>query len=76
MLGQMQEWPLLIHKVADFAATQHGDREIVSRLVEGVIHRETYRDLRARSLKVATARTLLIPMRSASPTSSWQAGFW
>ena len=53
MLGQMQEWPLLIHKIADFAAIQHGRTEIVSRLVEGVVHRETYRDLRARSLKVA-----------------------
>jgi acyl-CoA synthetase (AMP-forming)/AMP-acid ligase II len=53
MLGQMQEWPLLIHKIADFAAIQHGETEIVSRLVEGVIHRETYRDLRTRALKVA-----------------------
>ncbi len=53
MLGQMQEWPLLIHKIADFAAIQHGGTEIVSRLVEGVIHRETYRDMRERALKVA-----------------------
>ena len=53
MLGQMQEWPLLIHKVAEFAAIQHGQTEIVSRRVEGAIHRETYRDLRTRALKVA-----------------------
>jgi fatty-acyl-CoA synthase len=53
MLGQMQDWPLLIHKIADFAALQHGGQEIVSRLVEGNIHRETYRDMRARALKVA-----------------------
>ncbi len=53
MLGQMQEWPLLIHKIADFAASQHGGQQIVSRLVEGGVHRETYRDMRARSLKVA-----------------------
>jgi len=53
MLGQMQDWPLLIHKIADFAAAQHGGQEIVSRLVEGGLHRETYRDMRARSLKVA-----------------------
>jgi fatty-acyl-CoA synthase len=53
MLGQMQDWPLLIHKIIDFAATQHGAQEIVSRLVEGPIHRTNYRDLRARSLKVA-----------------------
>jgi acyl-CoA synthetase (AMP-forming)/AMP-acid ligase II len=53
MLGQMQEWPLLIHKIIDFASSQHGDREVVSRLVEGPIHRIGYRDLRTRSLKLA-----------------------
>ena len=53
MLGQMQDWPLLIHKIIDFAGVQHGGQEVVSRLVEGPIHRVTYRDLRARALKVA-----------------------
>jgi hypothetical protein len=27
MLGQMQEWPLLIHKIIDFAGSQRGNRE-------------------------------------------------
>ena len=53
MLGQMQEWPLRIHKIIDFAASQHPNREIVTRLVEGPIHRTNYRELRQRSLKVA-----------------------
>src|ERR1700722_7417584 len=53
MLGQMQDWPLLIHKIIDFAGTQHGEREVVSRLVEGPIHRIGYRDLRTRALKLA-----------------------
>jgi fatty-acyl-CoA synthase len=53
MLGQMQEWPLLIHKIIDFAGRQHGAQEVVSRLVEGPIHRINYNDLRLRSLKVA-----------------------
>ena len=53
MLGQMQEWPLLIHKVIDFAGAQHGGQEVVSRSVEGPITRLTYRDLRGRALKVA-----------------------
>ena len=53
MLGLMQDWPLLIHKIADFAAAQHSGQEIVSRLVEGGVHRETYRDMRTRALKVA-----------------------
>jgi len=53
MLGLMQEWPLLCHKILDYAARQHGDREIVSRSVEGPIVRTNYRDLRVRALKVA-----------------------
>lgn len=53
MLGLMQDWPLLCHKIIDNAARQHGNREIVSRSVEGPIVRTTYRDLRQRALKVA-----------------------
>jgi fatty-acyl-CoA synthase len=53
MLGLMQEWPLVCHKVIDHAARQHGNREIVSRSVEGPIVRTTYRDVRDRALKVA-----------------------
>ena len=53
MLGQMQPWPLLIQKIIDFAGVQHGAQEVVSRLVEGPIHRETFSELRLRSLKVA-----------------------
>jgi fatty-acyl-CoA synthase len=53
MLGLMQEWPLLCHKLIDHAALQHGNREIVSRSIEGPIVRTTYGELRKRSLKVA-----------------------
>jgi acyl-CoA synthetase (AMP-forming)/AMP-acid ligase II len=53
MLGLMQEWPLLLHKVIDFAAIQHGAREVVSRTIEGPMHRSNYSEVRARSLRVA-----------------------
>ena len=53
MLGQMQDWPLLIHKIIDFAGKQHALQEVVSRMCEGPIHRTNYGELRARSLKVA-----------------------
>jgi len=53
MQGLMQEWPLLCHKIIDHAARQHGNREIVSRSVEGPIVRTNYRELRKRALKVA-----------------------
>ncbi|MEO9612311.1 MAG: 3-(methylthio)propionyl-CoA ligase [Nitratireductor sp.] len=53
MLGLMQQWPLLCHKILDHAARQHGAREVVSRAVEGPIVRTTYAEIRARALKVA-----------------------
>ncbi len=53
MLGLMQDWPLLCHKIIDHAAKYHGEREIVSRSVEGPIHRTNYRNTRARALAFA-----------------------
>ena len=58
MLGLMQNWPLLIHRIIDHAATQHGSREVVSRSVEGPIHRTCYRDLRMRALRGAKRLTM------------------
>ena len=55
MLGLMQEWPLLCHKIIDYAATQHGAREIVTRSVEGPITRTNYREIRDRALRLAQA---------------------
>ena len=53
MLGLMQDWPLLCHRIIDHAATNHADRAVVSRSVEGPIHTTNYADIRARALKVA-----------------------
>jgi len=54
MLGLMQDWPLLLHKIVDHAAIQHGTREIVSRAVEdGSLRRTTYADLRQDALRIA-----------------------
>ena len=53
MLGLMQDWPLLQHRIIDHAAIQYGEQEIVTRSVEGPIHRESFIDLRRRSLQVA-----------------------
>jgi fatty-acyl-CoA synthase len=53
MLGLMQDWPLLCHRIIDHAAAQHGDRRVVSLSVEGPIHTTTYAELRRRALKVA-----------------------
>jgi fatty-acyl-CoA synthase len=51
----MQERPLLISQLLSFAGTYHGDREIVSRTVEGPIHRTNYRELEARAKRLANA---------------------
>jgi len=53
MLGLMQDWPLLCHRVIDHAATYHAARMVVSRSVEGFIHTTNYAEIRARALKVA-----------------------
>ncbi len=53
MHGLMQDWPLLCHRIIDHAAMIHGGREVVTRSVEGPIHRTTYAEIRQRSLQVA-----------------------
>ncbi len=55
MLGLMQSQPLLISSLIDFAERHHADAEIVSRRVEGDIHRYTWKDVAQRSRKVAHA---------------------
>jgi len=53
MLGLMQDWPLLCHGIIEHAATYHGTQEVVTRSVEGPIHRTNYRNIRDRALKVS-----------------------
>ena len=53
MLGLMQDWPLLCHRVIDHAAANHPERAVISRSVEGPIHTTTYAELRRRALRVA-----------------------
>jgi fatty-acyl-CoA synthase len=51
----MQSQPLLISSLIDFAERHHGDGEIVSRRVEGDLHRYHWRDVAARARRVAHA---------------------
>lgn len=55
MLGLMQDRPLLISQLLEFAATYHGDREIVTKSIEGPIHRTNYREVSKRAKKLANA---------------------
>ncbi len=55
MLGLMQAQPLLISSLLTHAERHHPDGEVVSRRVEGDLHRSTWRDIAARARQVARA---------------------
>ena len=59
MLGLMQTQPLLISSLLEHAARHHADTEVVSKTVEGPVHRYTYADLDKRTRKLANALTKL-----------------
>ena len=55
MLGQMQDKPLLISTLLEHAEQFHPNAEIVTRTVEGPIHRTNWHELGQRVRKLATA---------------------
>ncbi len=55
MLGQMMDRPLLISSLLSFALENHPRSEIVTRLVEGGIHRQDWTQTAARSAQLAQA---------------------
>ncbi|MGQ0547001.1 MAG: 3-(methylthio)propionyl-CoA ligase [Betaproteobacteria bacterium] len=59
MHGLMMELPLLVSGLIRHADRNHGDTEIVSKTVEGGVHRYTYRDAHARARRLARALAAL-----------------
>jgi len=59
LMGQMMSAPLLISSIIKHAARYYGSTEIVSRRIEGDLHRYTYRDCELRARKVAQALVAL-----------------
>ncbi|HET8695551.1 MAG TPA: 3-(methylthio)propionyl-CoA ligase [Aquabacterium sp.] len=55
LMGQMMNMPLLISSLLTHAARHNGDTEIVSKRVEGDMHRTTWAEVEARSRKLAQA---------------------
>ncbi|MFZ2066995.1 MAG: AMP-binding protein, partial [Xanthobacteraceae bacterium] len=53
MLGLMQDWPLLCHRILDYAALNHAARPVITRSIEGPIHTTNYAEVRARALRVS-----------------------
>ena len=59
MQGLMMDAPLLITDLIRHADRHHGETEIVSKTVEGGIHRYTYREAHTRSRRLAKALAAL-----------------
>ena len=55
MNGQMMQQPLLISNLLVHAERHHGEQQVVSRRVEGDLHRQSYRQLAERSRRMANA---------------------
>ncbi|MDE1184359.1 3-(methylthio)propionyl-CoA ligase [Paraburkholderia sp.] len=55
LYGQMMDVPLTVSSLIAHAARHFGDTEIVSRRIEGDLHRYTYRDCERRAKRLAQA---------------------
>ncbi len=72
MNGQMMQQPLLISSLIVHAERHHAEQEVVSRRVEGDIHRTTYKEIASRSRQVAKAlATLGVQMGQRVATLAW-----
>ena len=73
MRGLMQDFPLLVHRVLDHAARWHGTTPILSRSVEGPLHRTDYATVnrRARALASACERVLGLSKGSVIASMAW-----
>src|ERR671918_1515525 len=72
MHGLMMDQPLLISDLIRHADRHHGSTEIVSKTVEGKVHRYTYREAHARSRKLANAlKKLGVRMHDRVATLAW-----
>ncbi|MEZ4360431.1 MAG: long-chain-fatty-acid--CoA ligase [Kofleriaceae bacterium] len=55
----MMDKPLLISSILDFAARFHGATEVVSRSVDGSVHRTSWAEIASRAQKLASALSAL-----------------
>ena len=80
MLGQMMDMPLLVSSILRHAARHYGETEVVSRRVEGDIHRYTYAHCEQRSRQLASAlqkagigRATGSPPSPGTATATWSS---
>ena len=55
----MQQRPLMISSIIEFAERWHPDVEVVSRTTEGPVHRYTYREMGTRARQLAASLSTL-----------------
>src|SRR5881392_2232850 len=74
MQGLMMDMPLLVSGLIKHADRFHGGTEIVSKTVEGAVHRYGYRDTQTRDKRVAKAlRSLGVAMHDRVGTLAWNS---
>ncbi len=72
MFGTMQDWPLLVSKLIDHAAVNHGAREVISLTCEGIEHRSNWREVHGRARQVAAAlRRMGVGVGDRVATLAW-----
>jgi fatty-acyl-CoA synthase len=75
MQGRMQDWPLTVDRILDHAKSWHGDREVVSRSVEGPIVRTTFGQIHGRAKRVSNVlQALGVQPGDRVATLAWNTG--
>ena len=75
MLGLMQDWPLTVDRIIDHARNWHGEREVVTRSVEGPVVRTTYAEIHARAKRVsAVLKDWDVNVGDRIGTLAWNTG--
>jgi len=74
MHGLMMDMPLLVSSLLRHADRHHGATEIVSKTVEGMMHRYTYREAHARARRLANALARLgVARHDRVATLAWNS---
>ncbi len=75
MLGLMQNWPMTVDRILDHARDWHGEREVVSRSVEGPIVRTTYAAIHERAKRLSNAlKAMGVQPGDRVATLAWNTG--
>ena len=74
MKGLMQDYPLVVNSILDYASKFHGEQEVVTCTVEGGLHRYTYADMHRRAQLCALALRKLAVRLAIHSIGSFHCG--